>query len=63
MFSGGHVLLDSKDTELGSNDQEASPSAVKKSGVVLVPRLRMEARPAATWGGVDISDVPGCHLL
>ena len=57
------MLLDSKDTELGSNDQEASPSAVKKSGVVLVPLLRMEAHPAATWGGVDISDVPGCHLL
>ena len=55
--------VDSKETELGSNDQETSPSAGKKSGVVLVLRLRMETRLAATSGGVDISDVPGCHLL
>ena len=36
MFSGCTVLLDSKETELRSSDQEASPSAVKNIGVVLV---------------------------
>ena len=34
---------DSKETELGSN-QEASPSAGKNTGVVLVPCSRMEVR-------------------
>ena len=42
MFSGCTVPSDSNETELGSNDQEASPSAGKIEGVVLVPCLRME---------------------
>ena len=50
---------DSKETKLGSSDQEASPSAGKNTGVVLVPCLR----PTAISGGVDISEVRGCHLL
>ena len=37
VFSGCTVLHDSKETELGSNDKEATPSAGKKIGVVLVP--------------------------
>ena len=37
MFSGCTVPPDSKETELGSSDQEASPSAGKNTGVVLVP--------------------------
>ena len=45
MFSGSTVLSDSKETELGSSDQEASPSAGKNTGVVLVPCSRMEVRP------------------
>ena len=36
---------DSKETELGSSDQEASPSAGKNTGVVLVPCLHMEVHP------------------
>ena len=36
MFSGCTVPPDSKETELRSSDQEASPSAVKNIGVVLV---------------------------
>ena len=36
---------DSKETELRPNDQEASPSVGKNTGVVLVPCLRMEVRP------------------
>ena len=39
------VPPDSKETELGSSDQEASPSAGKNTGVVLVPCSRMEVRP------------------
>ena len=45
MFSGCSALLDSKETEVGSSDQEASPSAGKNTGVVLVPCLCMEVHP------------------
>ena len=43
--TGCTVPPDSKETELGSSDQEASPSAGKNTGVVLVPCSRMEVRP------------------
>ena len=62
MFSGCAVPSGSKETELGSSDQKASPSAGKNIEVVLVPCSRMEVRPYSS-GGVDISEVPGCHLL
>ena len=52
VFSGSTVPPDSKETELGSSDQEASPSAGKNIGVVLVPCLHLE-----------VSEVSGCHLL
>ena len=45
VFSGCTVPPDSKETKLGSSDQEASPSAGKNTGVVLVPYSRMEVRP------------------
>ena len=45
VFSGCTVPPDSKETELGSSDQEASPSAGKNTEVVLVPCSRMEVRP------------------
>ena len=63
MFSGCTVLPDSKETELGSSDQEASPSAGKNTGIVLVPCHAWKCVPTAISGGVDISEVPGCHLL
>ena len=63
MFSGCTVLPDSKETELGSSNQKAFPSAGKNTGVVLVSCLRMKCIPTAISGGVDISGVPGCHLL
>ena len=44
MFSGCTVPPDSKETELGSSNQEASPSAGKNTGVVLVSCSRMEVR-------------------
>ena len=50
-------------TKLGRNDQEASPSVGKNTGVVLVPCCAWKCVPTAMSGGVDISDVPGCHLL
>ena len=39
------VPLDSTETELGSSDQEASPSAGKNTRVVLVPCSCMEVSP------------------
>ena len=39
------MLPDGKQTKLGSSNQEASPSAGKNTGVVLVPCSRMEVRP------------------
>ena len=52
MFYGCTVLSGTKETELGSSDQKASPSAGRNTGVVLVPCL---------CDSVDISEVPGCH--
>ena len=63
MFSGCTVPPDSKETELGSSDQEASPSAGKNTGIVLVPCRAWKCVPTAISGGVDISKVPACHLL
>ena len=54
---------DSKETQLGSSNQEASPSADKNTGVVLVPCCTWKCVPTVISGGVDISKVPGCHLL
>ena len=48
------MLPDSKETELGSSDQEASPSAGKNTRVVLVPFSHMKVIPPAISGGVDI---------
>ena len=54
---------DSKETELGSSDQEASPPAGKNTGIVLLPCCTCKCVPTAISGGVDISKVPVCHLL
>ena len=45
MFSGSTVMPDSKETELGSSDQDASPSVGKNTGVALVPCSCMEVHP------------------
>ena len=63
MFSGCTLLPDSKETDLGSNHQEASPSAGKNTGIVLVPCRTWECVPTAISSGVNVSEVPGCHLL
>ena len=54
---------DSKETKLGSRNQEASSSAGKNTSVVLVPCHTWNHDPAAIFCGVDISEVPRCHLL
>ena len=58
MFSGCTVLPDSKETELESSNQEASPSAGSFSVIGT-----WKCIPTAVSGGVDISEIPGCHLL
>ena len=63
MFSGCTVLPDSKETELGSSDQEASRSAGKNIRIVLVPCCARNCVPTIISSGVDISEVSGCHLL
>ena len=63
MFSGCTLPPDSKETERGSSNQEASPLAGKNTGIVLVPCRIWKYVLTAIAGGVDISKVPGCHLL
>ena len=63
MFSGCNVAPDSKDTELGSSNQEDSPSADKNTELVLVPCRVWKCVPTDISAGVGISEVPGCHLL
>ena len=63
MFSGCTVPPDSKETKLGSSNQEASPSVGKNTGVVLVPCCAWKCVPTANSDGVDISEVPVCHFL
>ena len=63
MLSSCTVLPDSKETELESGNQEASPSAGKNTRIVLVPCCAWKSVPTAISVGVDISMVPGCHLL
>ena len=57
------ILFSLSQTELQSSDQEASPSPGENTRVVLVPCPTWKCVPTAISGGVDISEVPGCHLL
>ena len=63
MFSGCTMPPNSKETKLEISDQEASPSAGKNTGIVLVPYCAWKCVPTAISGGMDISEVPGRHLL
>ena len=53
----------SKEIELGSSDQEVSASAGENNEVVLVPYGTWKCVSTAISGGVEVSEVPGCHLL
>ena len=63
MFSGSTLLPDNKETELGSSNQEASPSAGKNAEIVLVSCRPWKCVPTTISIDVNISEVPGCHLL
>ena len=63
MFSGCAVPPDSKETKIGSSNQETSPSAGKNTGIVLVLYLAWKCVPTVISSGVDVSTVPGRHLL
>ena len=63
VFSGSIVLPDSQETELGSSNQTASPSARKNRRIVLVPCHVWMCDPTAISGGTNIFKVSGCHLL
>ena len=63
IFSKHQDQVYSRETKLGSNNQEASPLAIKNNRKVLVPCLTWKNVPTAISGGVDILDVPGCQLL
>ena len=54
---------DSRETELGSSNQEASSSAGENTRIVLASCCAWKCIPTAIFGGVDILEVPGCHLL
>ena len=62
MLSGCTVPPGSKETELGSSNQEVSPSH-KNTEVVLVPCCTWKCVTTVIFGGVDFSEVLGCHLL
>ena len=62
-FHSSHESHEVMKTELGSSDQVASLSADKNTGVVLVLFRALKYVSTAISGGVDISEVPGCHLL
>ena len=60
MLFGCTVPPDSKEIKLGSSNQEASPSAGKNTEVIC---CASKCVPTAISSGVDISEVPRCHLL
>ena len=63
MFPGCTMLPDVEETELGSSDQEASLSAGKNTWIALLPYCTWKCVLTAISCGVDIYEVPGCHLL
>ena len=60
VFSGCTLLPDSKESDLGRSD---FLSAFNNTGIVSVPFCAWKCVPTAIFSGVDIPEVPGCHLL
>ena len=54
MFFGGTVLPENEETKLGSSNQDASPSASKNVGIVLVPYYAWKSAPTTISSNVDI---------
>ena len=63
MLSACTVPPDSKKTELGRSNQEASPLAGKNTRVVLEPCPACKHVLTAISSSVGISEVSGCDLL
>ena len=63
MFSGCVVPPENKETDLEVATKRFLHQQVKNTGIVLVPCRTWNCVPTAIPGGVDISKVPGCHLL
>ena len=63
MFSVSTGSPDSKETELGSSDLEAFPSAGKNAAVVLVPCRAWKSLPTATSGDAYITNIPAMDGL
>ena len=61
LLSGCTRQHNSKETELGSSNHDASLSAGENTGVVLVPCCTWKCVPAGIYVCVDIFKV--CHLL
>ena len=59
MISSCTMLPDSKETELGSGNQEVSPSTGRNTRVVLVSCRAWKCVPTAISGGVHIPDFLG----
>ena len=57
MFSGCTVLLDSKETNFRSSNQEPSPYAGKCTVVVLLPCRAWKCVSTAISSSVDVSEV------
>ena len=62
-FSDYTVLPDCKKTKPGRSKQEVSPSAGKNAEIIWVPCHAWKCVLTAISGGVDISEIPRCHLL
>ena len=63
MFSGCTVPPDSNEIKLGRSGREPSSLAGKNNGTVTKPCCAWKCIPTVVSGDVDISEVPGCHLL
>ena len=63
MFYGSTTLPDIKETKVGYSNYEVSPSTDKNTEIILLLCFTCKCLPTAISGGVDIFNVPGCHLL
>ena len=64
VFKSCHLLKAQRSGDQNwSSNEEAFPLLVKNNRGVLVSCLPWKCVPTAISGGVDIPDVPGCHLL
>ena len=63
MSSGSTVLADSKESGLGSSNQDVSLSSGKNTGIVVMPCHAWMCVPITISGVVIIFQVPECHLL